>query len=119
MEMVSGTFALCAPFTLISSCTICPTSGCESLRTAVTLGAAARATPPAINKIARLTKKVFVWIDMNSQALPIIIDMAPHLAFIKLHPSLFILHRLQKRFRLFLRHAIGWLRFSELRRFLF
>jgi hypothetical protein len=27
---------------LISNCTICPTAGCESLKTAVTLGAAAK-----------------------------------------------------------------------------
>ena len=44
--------------------------------------------------------------------LPVIIDMPRSLAFIKLHPSLFVLHRLQKKLGLLLAHLAFLLRFG-------
>src|SRR5437764_7938040 len=67
MEIVSGTFALFAPFTLISSCTIWPTAGCESLSTAVTLGAAAKLdciAAMAIGAKSRIRRNIDIFINL-------------------------------------------------------
>src|SRR6266404_6333160 len=66
MEIVSGTFALWAPLTLICSCTVWPTSGCESLNTAVTLGDAAKAVDANVETIsAKPILKSFRSIDIS------------------------------------------------------
>src|ERR1700736_5004088 len=59
----------------------------------------------------------------GSGFLPILIDMSRSLAFIKLHPLFFVLHRLQKKLRLLLAHLAFFLRLGldrlrVLRRFL-
>ena len=41
--------------------------------------------------------------------LPVFIDISRNLAFIKLHPPLFVLHRLQKKLRLLLTHLAVFL----------
>src|SRR5438105_5216186 len=110
MEIVSGTFALFAPFTLISNCTICPTAGCESLKTAVTLGDAAKVdciAAIAIGARNRIRWNIDIFVNYQPSTFwgsPVIIDTASDLAFIKLNSLFFVLHRFQKKLGLFLTH---------------
>src|SRR3954469_24896740 len=100
-EISPGGRALAEPLIFIWSCTGWPTAVSELLRTAVTLAepAAKRWLKGRNGTSATSPSRVAAGMGIHrasliSDTLPVLIDMARRLAFIKLDPLLFVLHRL-------------------------
>src|SRR2546423_11066430 len=66
--------------------------------------------PPRRGRAEKPRIEVKTFETSRERFLPILIDMPCRLAFIKLHPLFFVLHRLQKHLRLFLAHLAFLLR---------